>query len=100
MLRLRRPPEWGVDPVPASLRILRTFDVFVLWSSLGVGLLVLAAGALLATLLGLTPWESVLLSLPGSLIGSVFLAAAAHPGSPAAGPTPVPLLPLLRRTAP
>src|SRR5256885_1344176 len=45
MVRLRRPPEWGVEPVPDSLRILRTFDLFVLWSSLGAGLLVLAAGA-------------------------------------------------------
>src|SRR2546427_645864 len=44
MVRLRRPPEWGVEPVPPSLRVLRTFDLFVLWSSLGVGLLVLAAG--------------------------------------------------------
>src|SRR3989442_8141751 len=89
MLRLRRPPEWGVDPVPASLRILRTFDVFVLWSSLGVGLLVLAAGALLVTLLGLTLWGSVLVSIAGSVIGGVLLAAAAHHGSRAGVPTMV-----------
>src|SRR3989449_6698558 len=94
MLRLRRPPEWGVDPVPASLRILRTFDVFVLWSSLGVGLLVLAAGALLVTLLRLTLWESVLLSIAGSVIRSVLLAAAPHHGSPARGPTLVSLRPI------
>src|SRR6184192_4156695 len=37
MVRLRRPPEWGVEPVPDSLRVLRTFDLFVLWSSLGAG---------------------------------------------------------------
>src|SRR2546427_6909697 len=95
MLRLRRPPEWGVDPVPASLRILRTFDVFVLWSSLGVGLLVLAAGALLVTLLGLTLWESVLVSIAGPVIGSVMLAAAAHHGSRAGVPTMVSLRPIL-----
>src|SRR6266545_1822912 len=35
--RIRRPPEWGIDPVPGHLRALRGFDVFVLWSSLGVG---------------------------------------------------------------
>src|SRR2546428_2585407 len=97
MLRLRRPPEWGVDPVPACLRILRTFDVFVLWSSLGVGLLVLAAGALLVTLLGLTLWESVLVSIAGSDIGSVLLAAAAHHGSRAGVPTMVSLRPILGR---
>src|SRR2546427_2391287 len=98
MLRLRRPPEWGVDPVPASLRILRTFDVFVLWSSLGVGLLVLAAGALLVTLLGLTLWESVVVSIAGSVIGSVLLAAAAHHGSRAGVPTMVSLRPILGRS--
>ena len=47
MFRVRRPPEWGVEPVPQGLRVLRTFDLFVLWSSLGIGLLVLAAGTLL-----------------------------------------------------
>src|SRR5439155_1586424 len=52
MVRLRRPPEWGVEPVPASLRVLRTFDLFILWSSLGAGLLVLAAGALLVPIWG------------------------------------------------
>src|SRR5256712_11115701 len=98
MLRLRRPPEWGVDPVPACLRILRTFDVFVLWSSLGVGLLVLAAGALLVTQLGLTLWESVLVSLVGSVIGSVLLAGAAHHGSRAGVPTMVSLRPILGRS--
>jgi len=97
MLRLRRPPEWGVDPVPESLRTLRTFDLFVLWSSLGVGLLVLAAGALLVTLLGLTLWESVVVSIVGSVIGSALLAAAAHHGSRAGVPTMVSLRPILGR---
>ncbi len=100
MIRLRRPPEWGVEPVPDSLRILRTFDFFVLWSSLGVGLLVLAAGALLVTgpALGLTLWESVFVSLAGSVIGSVLLAAAARHGSRAGVPTMVSLRPILGRT--
>src|SRR2546428_542892 len=52
MARVRRPPEWGVEPVPQGLRILRTFDLFVLWSSLGIGLLVLAAGTLLIPIFG------------------------------------------------
>src|SRR2546425_1202648 len=30
MVRLRRPPEWGVEPVPPNLRVLRTFDLFVM----------------------------------------------------------------------
>lgn len=99
--RLRRPPEWGVDPVPDSLRILRTFDLFVLWSSLGVGLLVLAAGTLLIGVagfgFGLTIWESAAVALAGSVVGSVMLAAAAHHGSRAGVPTMVSLRPILGR---
>src|SRR5438093_10782021 len=87
MFRLRRPPEWGVDPVPEALRVLGTFDLFVLWSSLGVGLLVLGAGALLVTLLDLTLWETVLVSLAGSIVGSALLAGAARHGRRAGVPT-------------
>src|SRR3989442_8796245 len=94
--RIRRPPEWGVDPVPAHLRTLRGFDLFVLWSSLGVGLLVLAAGTLLVYL-GLSLLETLAVSLVGSVIGSLMLAAAAHHGSRAGGPTMVSLPPILRR---
>ncbi len=95
--KLRRPPEWGTEPVPETLRILRSYDLFVLWSSLGVGLLVLAAGTLLISLFGLTLWESFLISLIGSVIGSFMLAAAAHHGSRAGVPTMVSLRPILGR---
>src|SRR5437763_454056 len=98
MVRLRRPPEWGVEPVPDSLRVLRTFDLFVLWSSLGAGLLVFAAGALLVQLFGLTLWEAFLVSLVGSVLGSVLLAAAGHHGSQAGVPTMVSLRPILGRS--
>ncbi|TLZ50898.1 MAG: putative hydroxymethylpyrimidine transporter CytX [Methanobacteriota archaeon] len=94
---IRRPPEWGVDPVPAEARQLRAFDVFVFWSSLGVGLLVLAAGALLVLAFGLTLWESLVVSLAGSLVGSLMLAGAAHHGSKAGVPTMVSLRPILGR---
>ncbi len=101
MFRLRRPPEWGVDPVPQALRVLRTFDLFVLWSSLGVGLLVLAAGTLLIGVggfgFGLTLAESAVVALVGSVLGSVMLAAAAHHGSRAGVPTMVSLRPILGR---
>ena len=101
MFRLRRPPEWGVDPVPPALRVLRTFDLFVLWSSLGVGLLVLAAGTLLIGVggfgFGLTLAESAVVALVGSVLGSVMLAAAAHHGSRAGVPTMVSLRPILGR---
>lgn len=97
--RLRRPPEWGVDPVPESLQVLRTFDLFVLWSSLGVGLLVLAAGTLLISGLGfgLTLFEATTVTVLGSVVGSVMLAAAARHGSRAGVPTMVSLRPILGR---
>lgn len=96
MARLRRPPEWGVEPVPDSLRVLRGFDLFVLWSSLGVGLLVLAAGTLLVGL-GLTLLESIAVAIVGSILGGAMLAAAAQHGSRAGVPTMVSLRPILGR---
>src|SRR5213593_5083368 len=101
MFRVRRPPEWGVEPVPPGLRVLRTFDLFVLWSSLGIGLLVLAAGTLLIGVggfgFGLTLGESAIVALLGSVLGSLMLAAAAHHGSRAGVPTMVSLRPILGR---
>jgi nucleobase:cation symporter-1, NCS1 family len=97
MVRLRRPPEWGVDPVPAHLRVLRTFDLFVLWSSLGVGLLVFAAGTLLVTAVGLTLLEAAVVAVAGSITGSLLLAGAGHHGSRAGVPTMVSLRPVLGR---
>ena len=97
--RLRRPPEWGTEPAPPRLRVLRAFDLFVLWSSLGVGLLVLAAGALLVAGpgFGLTLGEVIVVSFVGSVIGGVLLAAAARHGSRAGVPTMVSLRPILGR---
>ncbi len=95
--KLRRPPEWGTEPVPKELRVLRSFDLFVLWSSLAAGLLVFAAGTLLVSAFGLTLWESLLVSLVGSVIGSLMLAAAAVHGSRAGVPTMVSLRPILGR---
>lgn len=81
---LRLPPEWGVEQVPSDLRTLRTFDFTVLWFSLGVGLLVLAAGALLTRTdfgLGLSLIESLLLIILGSIVGSLMLASVGVIGS-------------------
>src|SRR2546423_1034599 len=46
-------PQWGIRPVPESLRRLRAVDLAVLWGDLSIGLLVLASGALLVPALGL-----------------------------------------------
>src|SRR2546425_6515849 len=101
MFRVRRPPEWGVEPVPQGLRVLRTFDLFVLWSSLGIGLLVLAAGTLLIGVggfgFGLTLAESAVVVLFCSVLGGLIVPAPAHPGRRARGPTMVSLRPVLGR---
>jgi len=65
-MKIQAPPEWGIEPVPESHRILNFPDYFALWSSLGVGLLVLLAGTLLVPGLGLgqalLPFSSAALS--------------------------------------
>lgn len=91
--RIRAPPEWGVDPVPKEYKILRGIDFFVLWSSLGVGLLVLVAGSLLIPGLGLR--DALAVSIVGSLIGSILLASAGVIGSKYSVPTMVSLRPIL-----
>ncbi len=94
---VRRPPEWGVEPVPDRLRVLRAFDIFVLWSSLGVGLLVFIAGSNLLLFFGLSLWEALAVSIAGSLIGSVLLAASGVLGSAHGVPTMVSLRAVLGR---
>ncbi len=91
--KIRRPPEWGIEPVPKSARILRGIDLFVLWSSLGVGILVLQAGALMAP--ALTVDQAILVSLVGSIAGSALLASAGVIGARHGVPTMVSLRPIL-----
>ncbi len=92
---VKAPPEWGIEPVPDERRILGTLDYAVLWSSLGVGLLVMQAGALLVQWLGLNLWEALLVSLVGSVAGSAILALASVPGARYGVPTMVSLRPVL-----
>jgi len=65
----------------------------VLWSSLGVGLLVLVAGSLFVPGLGLL--EALLISLAGSLIESLRLASAGLVGSRYGVPMMVSLRPII-----
>jgi putative hydroxymethylpyrimidine transporter CytX len=88
-LTVRLPPEWGTEPVAQEKRTLRSFDYFVLWSSLAVGLLVLQAGGSLVPGLSLT--EVVLIAVLGSVIGSLMLALAGGLGSKYGIPTMVSL---------
>ncbi len=93
MIKVSAPPEWGIEPVPTEHRTLRFFDYFVLWSSLGVGLLVLQAGAYLVPGLGLG--GALLAILVGTLLGNLLLALAGVIGSDQAIPSMVMLRPVL-----
>jgi energy coupling factor transporter S component ThiW len=86
-LRVRAPPEYGIEPVPPKMRQLRFLDYFVLWSSLGVGLLVFAAGYLLVP--GLSLAQAILAAIVGHLIGNLVLAAVGVIGSRHSVPTMV-----------
>jgi putative hydroxymethylpyrimidine transporter CytX len=71
-------PEWGITPVPEGQRRLGGFHYFILWSSLGVGLLVLSAGSLLSSASFL---DATLAIIAGSIGGSLLLALAGKIGS-------------------
>lgn len=77
-------PQWGINPVPTKHRILRGFDYFILWSSLGVGLLVFSAGSFLSE----TPFYHALLAIIiGSIAGSILLSMVGKIGSDHAVPS-------------
>ena len=44
-MRLKDAPNWGIEPVPDRLRVLGQFDTFLLWTNLGISLLVLVAAS-------------------------------------------------------
>ncbi|MDQ3847833.1 MAG: cytosine permease [Thermoproteota archaeon] len=71
-------PEWGIRPVPESHKTLGGLDYFILWSSLGVGLLVLSAGSFLSEARFI---DAILAVIVGSSAGSLLLALAGKIGS-------------------
>jgi putative hydroxymethylpyrimidine transporter CytX len=84
-------PSWGVEPVPERLRLLSSFDGFLLWANLSVSLLVIVAGAFLvlpASDFGLA------LSLPAALaaicaaavVGNLMLGLGGYIGADAGVP--------------
>jgi NCS1 family nucleobase:cation symporter-1 len=66
-------------PVPAAKRVFGGRDLFSLWFSLGIGLMVLQTGALLAPGLGMS--GSMLAIVLGTLVGVLLLAAVGVIGS-------------------
>jgi putative hydroxymethylpyrimidine transporter CytX len=92
----RKPQDWGIDPVPAEKRNLRTIDLGVLWFNLGAGLLVLYAGTLITYFgFGLVPLLAIIVA--GSVLGSVLLAGAGSIGTRYGVPTMVSLRPIFGR---
>jgi NCS1 family nucleobase:cation symporter-1 len=87
-------PQWGIEPVPQRLRLLGTFDGFLLWANLSVSLLVIVAGALLVL-----PFSEggLALSLPvafgaivaAALVGNLMLGLGGLIGADARVPTMV-----------
>jgi putative hydroxymethylpyrimidine transporter CytX len=75
----REAPSWGITPVPRDIRRLSTLDLVVLWGDLAVGLLVLAAGALLVPALSLP--QAILAIVLGSAVGCLPLALVGMAGA-------------------
>jgi putative hydroxymethylpyrimidine transporter CytX len=82
-----RAPSWGITPVPERLRTLGGLENGMLWSSLGLSLLVLVAGAFLVP--GLSLPEALLAILVGALFGNALLGFAAAIGAEAGVPAMV-----------
>ena len=80
-------PAWGIEPVPARLRVLGLVDTGLLWGNLGVSLLVLVAGTYLVPALSL-PQAFLAIGI-GSLIGNAMLGVAAMIGADARVPSMV-----------
>jgi nucleobase:cation symporter-1, NCS1 family len=90
MTSIKNPSEWGIEPVPSKYRLLRERDYFILWSSLGVGLLVFSAGSFLSDANFI---DAMLAIVIGSIIGSFLLALAGKIGSDCAIPSLVSMRP-------
>jgi NCS1 family nucleobase:cation symporter-1 len=89
-------PNWGIEPVPERLRLLGLFDTGLLWSSLGLSLLVLVAGTYLVPALSLG--HALLAIVVGGLVGNAMLGFAGLIGAQARVPAMVLLrAPLGRR---
>src|SRR5438128_671463 len=77
-------PSWGIEPVPARLRVLGLVDLTLLWGNLSVSLLVIVAAAGLVPMLSFK--EALLAILLGALAGNLLLALAALIGADARVP--------------
>jgi len=70
--------DFGTDPLDSKYKVLSGKNFFVLWSSLGIGLLVISAGSFISSS-NLT--EAIIAIIVGSVVGSILLALAGKIGS-------------------
>ena len=80
-----RTPSWGIEPVPERLRVLGFIDSTLLWTNLGISLLVLV----LPAYFDLSLRDALAATLVGGLIGNGMLAVAALIGADGRVPTMV-----------
>jgi NCS1 family nucleobase:cation symporter-1 len=78
-------PSWGIEPVPERLRVLGLLDTFLLWTNLGISILVLVSAAYL----GLSLKQALVATVVGGVIGNAMLGTAALIGADARVPTMV-----------
>jgi NCS1 family nucleobase:cation symporter-1 len=82
---MQETPQWGIEPVPERLRVLGLLDTNLLWTNLGISLLVLV----LPAYFDLSLRDALAATLVGGLIGNLMLAVAALIGADARVPTMV-----------
>src|SRR5213083_2966997 len=78
-------PSWGIEPVPKRLRVLGLFDTTLLWTNLGISLLVLV----LPAYFDLSLRDALAATLVGGVIGNAMLAIAGLIGADGRVPTMV-----------
>ena len=78
-------PSWGIEPVPERLRVLGLLDTTLLWTNLGISLLVLV----LPAYFDLPLRDALAATLVGGVIGNGLLGLAALIGADARVPTMV-----------
>src|SRR5919204_3748746 len=82
---MRETPMWGITPVPRRLRLLGGGDTTLLWTNLGISLLVLV----LPAYFDLSLQRALLATVVGGVIGNGMLAIAALIGADGRVPTMV-----------
>jgi putative hydroxymethylpyrimidine transporter CytX len=87
---LENSSDFGTNPLEKKQKVLSGKNFFVLWSSLGIGLLVISAGSFISSS-NLT--EAITAIIVGSIVGSVLLALAGKIGSDHSVPSIVSMRP-------